>query len=422
MRTFPCTTGRRAAAVLAVGSVLIGFAAVPLVASADGLKHKKHKAERHVHAAHQDLDESSAQLRAATAALRRAQVQLDSARNELSRTRGQLAAAVVLDRQMQAKLDSAVQRLQQARADVAAGRRQITNQQRTLGEIAVQNYQVGDPGLMGLSMVMNSQNPSELTGQLNSVQNVIDKQGTILAKLDASKVLLTVQEKQVRAAKVEVAAERRAAARNLTRKQVLEQQAEQAKARVVQLVTDRRSAQQAAASARAHDVAVLQQAQRQEDRIVAMLKRRAAREARRSGGSVASLHSNGYLDWPAIGPITSPFGWRINPVTHLHSLHDGIDIGIPCGTPLHAPSGGRVLAEYYNVAWGNRIIIGLGYHHGASLAIILNHLSGYVAHTGQTVSRDQLVAYSGTTGWSTGCHTHFTVMANGVAVNPMNWL
>jgi septal ring factor EnvC (AmiA/AmiB activator) len=302
--------------------VLIGFAAVPLVASADGLKHKKHKAERHVHAAHQDLDESSAQLRAATAALRRAQVQLDSARNELSRTRGQLAAAVVLDRQMQAKLDSAVQRLQQARADVAAGRRQITNQQRTLGEIAVQNYQVGDPGLMGLSMVMNSQNPSELTGQLNSVQNVIDKQGTILAKLDASKVLLTVQEKQVRAAKVEVAAERRAAARNLTRKQVLEQQAEQAKARVVQLVTDRRSAQQAAASARAHDVAVLQQAQRQEDRIVAMLKRRAAREARRSGGSVASLHSNGYLDWPAIGPITSPFGWRINPVTHLHSLHD----------------------------------------------------------------------------------------------------
>jgi murein DD-endopeptidase MepM/ murein hydrolase activator NlpD len=400
--------------------LLVG-AALPL-ASADGLKHKKHKAERQVHAAHQDLDESSAQLRAATGALHRAQVRLDGARSHLSQTRGQLAAAVVLDRQMQAKLDAAVQRLQRARADVAAGRQQIAEQRNTLGEIAAQNYQDGDPSLMGLSMVMNTQDPSELTGQLNSVQNVMDKQGTVLAKLQASKVLLTVQEKQVQAAKIAVAAERREAARNLDRKRVLERQAEAAKARVVRLVSDRRGAQQAASRARAHDAAVLRQAQRQEDRIVAMLKRRAARAARRTGGSVASLRSNGYLDWPAVGPITSPFGWRINPVTHEHSLHDGIDIGIPCGTPLHAPSGGRVLAEYYNVAWGNRIIIGLGYHHGASLAIILNHLSGYVAHTGQHVGRDQLVAYSGTTGWSTGCHTHFTVMANGVAVNPMNWL
>jgi murein DD-endopeptidase MepM/ murein hydrolase activator NlpD len=400
--------------------VLVG-AAIPL-ASADGLRHKKHTAERHVHAANRDLDESSSQLRAATAALRRAQVRLDDARSHLSQTRGQLAAAVVLDRQMQAKLDAAVQRLQQARANVAEGRRQIAEQRNTLGEIAAQNYQDGDPGLMGLSMVMNSQDPSELTGQLNSVQNVMDKQGTVLAKLQASKVLLTVQEKQVRAAKIEVAAERRQAARNLDRKRVLEQQAETAKERVVQLVSDRRGAQQAASRARAHDAAVLRQAQRQEDRIVAMLKRRAARAARRAGGYTGSLSSGGFLDWPARGPVTSPFGWRINPVTHMHSLHDGIDIGIPCGTPLRAPSGGRVIAEYYNVAWGNRIIIGLGYHHGASLAIILNHLSGYVAHTGQSVGRGQLVAYSGTTGWSTGCHTHFTVMANGRAVNPMSWL
>jgi murein DD-endopeptidase MepM/ murein hydrolase activator NlpD len=38
------------------------------------------------------------------------------------------------------------------------------------------------------------------------------------------------------------------------------------------------------------------------------------------------------------------------------------------------------------------------------------------------VHRGQIIGYIGTTGWSTGCHTHFTVMQNGVAVNPMNWL
>jgi len=421
VRNFPRTTRRRVTAALAVSSVLMGVAAVPL-ATADNLKHKKHTVAKHISSAHQDLDESSAQLRAATRRLDRAQARLGVARSQLSRTRGQLAAARVLDRQMQAKLEAAVARLERARTDLAAGQARIASEQRTLSQIVVQNYQQGDPGLMGLSMVLTSQDPAQLTGQLNSVQNVIDKQGVTLSRLQAAKVLLTVQEKEVAAAKVEVAKERAAAARNLDRRQRLESEAQAAEARVQHLVDDRARAHRAAAHAQARDRAVLQSLQRQQQRISEMLRRRALAEQRRAGGATGSLHTNGYLDWPALGPVTSPFGWRINPVTHLHSLHDGIDIGIPCGTPLHAPASGRVLAEYYNVAWGNRIIIGLGYHHGAGLAVILNHLTSDAAHVGQRVSRGQVVAMSGTTGWSTGCHTHFTVMANGVAVDPMKWL
>jgi murein DD-endopeptidase MepM/ murein hydrolase activator NlpD len=282
---------------------------------------------------------------------------------------------------------------------------------------------------MGLSMVLTSQDPAELTGQLNSVQNVMDKQGVVLDRLEASKVLLTVQEQQVAAAKVEVAKQRQAAAENLARKKKLEAQAESAAEQVHNLVTLRAVARNEAAKARAADLAELHNLQQERNRIATILRKRAEEARRRAEAAAAAadgaegpIHSNGFLDWPASGPVTSPFGWRIHPIYGYRSLHDGIDIAIPCGTPLHAPASGTVLEEYFNAAWGNRIILDLGFHDGVGLAVILNHLSSYVARQGDHVKRGEIVGYSGTTGWSTGCHTHFTVLVNGSAVNPMKWL
>ncbi len=50
--------------------------------------------------------------------------------------------------------------------------------------------------------------------------------------------------------------------------------------------------------------------------------------------------------------------------------------------------------------------------------MIYNHISGYRAHTGQHVRRGETSAYAGTTGWSTGCHLHFTVMVDGSRGEP----
>ena len=88
-----------------------------------------------------------------------------------------------------------------------------------LGQIVAANYQSGDPGLMGLSMVLTTQNPTELTGQLNSVRNIMDKQAVVLDRLEATKTLLIVQEREVARAKAEVARQRRAAAAHLVRMQ-----------------------------------------------------------------------------------------------------------------------------------------------------------------------------------------------------------
>jgi murein DD-endopeptidase MepM/ murein hydrolase activator NlpD len=410
--------------------MLMGVA-VPL-ASADDLKDKKHKVERKLTGAHDDLDETSAQLRAATAALSAAQGQLAQARAHLGKTRGELAAAEALDRQMQAKLDAAVARLRQAREDLDAGRQQVADTEHELGQIIVANYQSGDPALMGLSMVLTTQDPAELTGQLNSVQNFIDKEGVTLSRLEASKVLLTVQETEVAEAKAEVAKERQAAAENLLRKQKLEKQAEAQEMQVSNLVTLRANAQQEAEKARDADLATLQSLEDERDRIAEILKKRAEEARRRAAAAAAAaaaagqaasgpVKSNGYLDYPVPGDITSPYGWRRHPIYGYRSLHDGIDFRAACGSPIYAAAPGTVLDEYFQTAWGNRIIIDHGWVRGVGLATISNHLTSYAVSVGDHVKRGQIIGYAGTTGWSTGCHLHFTVLQNGEAVDPMRW-
>jgi murein DD-endopeptidase MepM/ murein hydrolase activator NlpD len=120
--------------------------------------------------------------------------------------------------------------------------------------------------------------------------------------------------------------------------------------------------------------------------------------------------------------ITSPYGMRMHPILHVYKLHDGTDFHAPCGTPVYAAADGTVLEEYYNTGYGNRVILNHGYVRGVSLMTSYNHLTSFVARTGEHVSRGQLIAYSGTTGYSTACHLHFMVYVNGNTVDPMTWL
>ena len=140
-----------------------------------------------------------------------------------------------------------------------------------------------------------------------------------------------------------------------------------------------------------------------------------------SGGGYTG-DTGGLLMKPVNGPITSPYGYRINPVMHYYGLHDGDDFGAACGTPIWSAGNGHILSEYYSSVWGNRLYLNLGIVNGNNVTVIYNHLTRYAVGCGGHVSRGQVVGYAGTTGWSTGCHLHFTILVNGKAVDPMAWL
>jgi murein DD-endopeptidase MepM/ murein hydrolase activator NlpD len=183
-------------------------------------------------------------------------------------------------------------------------------------------------------------------------------------------------------------------------------------------VAAREKAQRKAQRARRHDLEELAKLKKQERKIKQQIL--AAAAADHSHGYVGN--DDGFLLAPVNGSVTSPFGYRIHPIYHYWGLHDGTDFGVSCGEGMRAAADGKVISRYYSSVYGNRLYIDVGKVNGHALTVVYNHASGYRVGVGDQVTRGEIVGYVGSTGWSTGCHLHFTVLRDGRAVDPMGYL
>lgn len=116
--------------------------------------------------------------------------------------------------------------------------------------------------------------------------------------------------------------------------------------------------------------------------------------------------------WPVNGPVTSGFGVRWG------RMHEGIDIGVPAGTPIHAAASGRVVYSGWMGGYGNLVAI----DHGRGLSTAYGHQSSVAVGNGQIVTQGQVIGYVGCTGHCFGDHLHFEVRVNGSAVDPLGYL
>ena len=397
---------------------LVGVtASVPLAAADDKLRKRQRAAHGQVRQALGDLQESSKGLRAAAQRLMRARTVLKAAQRRLAVAQRQVDAAARLDARMQARLQAAEHRLAVARVALDAARKRVTEQRIAIGRLAASNYANGDPALMGLSVMLNSQDPAEVTTQMNTVTALMSRQTTLLEELKIARAQMVAQEAAVEKARAAVAVQRRAARANLVRKQSLERTAAAARAEVARLYARARTAEVAASRARAADQRQLRAAKRQEAKIRRLIMKRAGRQR---GGY--SGNTGGFLFRPVPGPVTSPFGYRRHPIYGYWGLHDGADMGSPCGTPARAPAAGTVVSTYWSSVFGNRIFVDLGRVNGKNMTVVYNHLASSSVSEGERVRRGEKIAYVGNTGWSTGCHLHFTVLRNGSPVDPMNYM
>lgn len=119
--------------------------------------------------------------------------------------------------------------------------------------------------------------------------------------------------------------------------------------------------------------------------------------------------------WPVVGKISSPFGWRRDPVRGGRDFHTGLDIRAPRGRPIVAAAAGKVVHSGWMGGYGKTIVLS----HPGGMTTLYAHCSSLVVKVGRNVKRGERIALVGSTGRSTGNHLHFEVRKNGTPMNPL---
>ncbi len=113
--------------------------------------------------------------------------------------------------------------------------------------------------------------------------------------------------------------------------------------------------------------------------------------------------------------VTSPFGWRIHPITGESQFHTGIDIAAETGSAIPALWSGEVVLAGEYQGYGLTVVL----HHGGGKYTLYGHASAIMVRTGQTVEQGAIIALVGNTGVSTGPHLHLSYVVGGQYRDPM---
>lgn len=149
-------------------------------------------------------------------------------------------------------------------------------------------------------------------------------------------------------------------------------------------------------------------------KVVTVAKSSTAKVSRATANTSSSVVPLGItLNKPVSGTISSRYGRRWG------TMHKGLDIAAPYGTPVKAAAAGTVTQAGWNSGgYGYLVVIS----HGNGVETYYGHCSSIAVTKGEKVSAGEVISYVGSTGDSYGNHLHFEIRVNGVTQNPENYV
>ena len=348
----------------------------------------------------QRLESTKSQIEAAKEELAAKRKRAARARNELVECQQDLAAAEARLARARRQLAQTERELGDTQAELERARTRLAAHQEAMKRRLLSMFRNEEPSY--LEVVLQATTFEDFSNRLEFMKRVAQGDEKLLIRVVDEKMKVEAEEKRLEEKK---------------------RQQEELKARIARerATVAAKTAEAAALAKKAQsDVAEATRqldAMEEEMRDIEAMLRRMAEQARASGARNYGTWS-GSLARPAPGPITSPFGWRIHPITHTRRFHDGVDIACPGGTPVACAASGVVVDTGWRGPYGLTVLV----QHGGGVATMYCHLErGSIQVTpGQHVSRGQILARVDSTGWSTGDHLHWTVFRDGSPVDPLS--
>ena len=344
-------------------------------------------------------DQRAAEVAAVAARLETLQAQISEVQGRVDAKEADIAAN-------EAELSDLEVSISNLEAQIAGTQLEIRQTVETVQERAVDLYMSRSLNVGGVLLAVDEM--ADVTVGLEYAGQVIEDSEALLRRLEVLKHQEELQQEQIEENKqrteailVTLEIERR----DLVSDRLLLEEKEQEVQVELESVRDLLAAVQA-------DIAEI------EGEITALEKDAAAVEAAIRAAQSSGGENPGILSWPVNASISSPFGYRIHPISGVRKLHTGLDLNAASGTTIKAAGSGVVILASWYGGYGNAVVI----DHGGGLSTLYAHQSSIAVSIGQSLIVGDTVGYVGTTGYSTGPHLHFETREWGTPVNPMNYL
>ncbi len=374
-------------------SILLAFTLLLVPVYADTINDKKNQlssAEQHIKDKEQLLEERKQERAAIEAEIKEVDTKMVAIQDNIEELGTQLE---------EKKLE-----IQKSEEELEAANIKKDEQYEATKARMVQMYKNQKVGY--IQVVFSSNSFWEAINRLEYIRRISEKDNTLLDTYQAQIDYIEVQKEKIEAEKSEL---------DLLQKKEISKKSELEEARNAKQVAINKL--ESEEGKLAGEISKLEEISEQLEEDI---KKLTAEMEAKNKNQIPSQYTGGTFTWPVPGyyRISSEYNPRNSPISGNYEFHTGIDIPAGYGEDVVAGGDGVVITAGWVNGYGNTVMIS----HGSGIVTLYGHNSSVVVSAGQTVSKGQVIAKIGSTGYSTGNHCHFEVRINGSHTSPWPYL
>lgn len=372
------------------------------------------------------------QIGSAQSKLNETNSQKQEAQSEISKLDNELASVQAEIQKLNSQLSETKTRLEKTQKELEEAIEVKNTQYDTLKKRIRVMYEHGNTGY--LDALLNAESFSDLLTRYEYASRIMEYDNNLLEKYKKAEEIIANNVKLIEEDKKKLETLQ---AQTETKKKELDKKIEQKNAlvRKLDLNADSYMAQiQELQQQDANVQALIQQAEKQAAEQEAARKAAAAKKSSSSNTSSAYSSYRGsssntvynsdgkHYQYPIPAysgyKPNSGYGYRGSPISGQQEFHTGLDLKATLNTDVIAAESGTVIYAGWRGGYGKTVIV----DHGGGYSTLYAHNNEIKCSVGQQVSRGQVIAGAGTTGYSTGVHSHFEVRINGSHTNPTGYI